>query len=87
MGSFFDPSLTIHSLPYKSYKYENVLKEQLLIAYLSKGAVTISEVADMPIPDRKIILTTLRQVQDAIKRNAEERAESRKFRSSPGSKF
>jgi hypothetical protein len=79
--------LTIHNLPYKSYKYENVLKEQLLIAYLSKGAVTISEVADMPIPDRKIILTTLRQVQDAIKRNAEERAESRKFRSSPGSKF
>jgi hypothetical protein len=87
MESFFDPSLTIHNLPYKSYKYENVLKEQLLIAYLSKGAVTISEVADMPIPDRKIILSTLRQVQDAMKRNAEEQAERRRLKGTPGSKL
>lgn len=87
MESFFDPSLTIHNLPYKSYKYEQTLKEQLLIAYLSKGAVTISEVADMPIPDRKIILSTLRQVQDAVKRNAEERASRRQMRGSPGNKL
>lgn len=87
MESFFDPSLIIHNLPYKSYKYEQTLKEQLLIAYLSKGAVTISEVADMPIPDRKIILSTLRQVQDAVKRNAEERVSRRQMRGSPGNKL
>ena len=87
MESFFDPSLTIHNQPYKSYKYENVLKEQLLIAYLSKGAITVSEVADMPIPDRRIYLNTLRQLQDALKRDAEEKAERRRLKGSPGNKL
>ena len=49
----------VNGKPYHSYKYEQILKEQLLIAYLSKGAITITETDDMPINDRKILLTTI----------------------------
>lgn len=65
--------------PYKSYKYEQILKEQLLIAYLSKGAITITETDDMPINDRKILLNTLRQAEESRKKKIEEMQERRKF--------
>lgn len=60
--------------------YEEILKEQLLISYLSKGAVTISETNNMPINDRKIILTTLRQAEEAKKKHMEELREQSKVR-------
>lgn len=65
--------------PYNSYKYEQILKEQLLIAYLSKGAITITETDDMPINDRKILLNTLRQTEEARKKKIEELQEKRKM--------
>lgn len=62
----------INGKPYKSYQYEKVLKEKLLIAYLSKGAVTISELDDLPINDRKILLNTLRQAEEDRRKKMEE---------------
>ena len=62
----------IDGIPYSSYKYEQILKEQLLIAYLSKGAVTLSETSDLPINDRKILLTTLRKAEEERKKKLEE---------------
>lgn len=69
----------IDGIPYSSYKYEQILKEQLLIAYLSKGAVTLSETSDLPINDRKILLTTLRKAEEERKKKLEEIKEARKF--------
>ena len=62
----------INGKPYKAYQYEKILKEQLLIAYLSKGAITISETDTMPINDRKILLTTLRQAEEDRRKKIEE---------------
>lgn len=69
----------IDGIPYSSYKYEQILKEQLLIAYLSKGAVTLSETSDLPINDRKILLTTLRKAEEERKKKLEEMKEAKKF--------
>lgn len=69
----------VNGKPYHSYKYEQILKEQLLIAYLSKGAITVTETDDMPINDRKIILNTLRQTEEARKKKMEELREQRKM--------
>jgi hypothetical protein len=74
----------INGRPYSSYKYEQVLKEQLLIAYLSKGAVTLSETNDLPINDRKILLNTLRQVEEEEKKRIQEIKDARKYDSLRG---
>jgi hypothetical protein len=74
----------INGRPYSSYKYEQVLKEQLLIAYLSKGAVTLSETNDLPINDRKILLNTLRQVEEEKKKRIQEIKDARKYDSLRG---
>lgn len=61
--NFFDLPLIYKGRPYRYTQYEEILKEQLLITLLSKGGVTISETADMPIVDRKIILKTLQDIE------------------------
>lgn len=62
----------IKGQPYGVYMYDQILKEQLLIAYLSKGAITVSETNDMPIHDRKVLLATLQQAEEAKKKHLEE---------------
>lgn len=66
--------------PYAYYLYEEILKEQLLIAFLSKGAITITETDDMPIHDRKLLLGTLQQAEEAKKKKIEEMREAQKAR-------
>jgi hypothetical protein len=66
--------------PYKSYKYEQVLKEQLLLSYLSKGSISVEEVGRLPINDRKILLTTLRQAEEEKKKKIEQMREESKMR-------
>ena len=66
--------------PYNSYKYEQVLKEQLLLAYLSKGSISVEEVGRMPINDRKILLTTLRQAEEDKKKKIEQLKEEQKMK-------
>lgn len=69
----------IEGRPYNSVKYEQILKEQLLISYLSKGAVSISDTSQLPINDRKILLNTLKQVEETKKKRYEEMKESKKY--------
>ena len=71
--------MTIKGRPYNSVKYEDILKEQLLIAYLSKGAITITETNNMPINDRKTLLHTLQQAEEAKKKRMEEIKQSKKY--------
>lgn len=74
----------IDGKPYSSHRYEQVLKEQLLIASLSKGAITLSETSQLPINDRKILLNTLRQAKETEKKRIEEMREKRKLRNALG---
>lgn len=67
----------IEGKPLTVLKYESVLKEQLLIGILSKGAVTLSETNDLPVNDRRILLTTLQKAEDEKKRRLEEIRENR----------
>lgn len=69
----------IKGRPYSSLQYEDILKEQLLIAYLSKGAITITETSNMPINDRKILLHTLQQAEEAKRKHMEELKEKQKY--------
>ena len=75
INSFFDPALTDEQ---RFEKYEYILKEQLLIAYLSKGAITVTELNNMPIHDRKVLLNTLRQIEEDKKKKIAEMKEKRK---------
>ena len=46
-----------------------MLKEQLLIGVLSKGAVSLEDTNNLPINDRRILLNTLQKAEnDKIKR-------------------
>ena len=76
--------MIIDGQSYSFFRYEQILKEQLLIAFLAKGAVTLTETNDLPIHDRKIILDTLRQADEERKKKLEELEASRKFRRSFG---
>lgn len=69
----------INGQPYSFYKCDQILKEQLLIAYLSNGAITITETDKMPIHDRKVLLNTLRQAQEERKKQLEEMDRNRKL--------
>lgn len=77
--NFFDPCINVKGKPYSSYRYEQILREMLLICILSKGATTMEEVDRMPIPDRKVVLNTLRQVEDDKKRKIEEMKEAQRM--------
>ena len=77
IANFFEPRILIEGKPLTVLKYESVLKEQLLIGILSKGAVTLSETNDLPVNDRRILLTTLQKAEDEKKRRLEEIRENR----------
>lgn len=62
--NFFEPEKIINGKPYKVWKYEEVLKEQLLIGILSKGACPINVSNELPVNDRRILLSTLQQVEE-----------------------
>jgi predicted transposase YdaD len=70
----------IDGQPYSFYRYEQILKEQLLIAWLSKGAITVTETNDMPIHDRKLLLNTLRKAEEDRQKKLEELRQSRAYR-------
>lgn len=70
--SFFEPRILIKDKPLTVIKYEEVLKEQLLIGILSKGAVTLSETNDLPVNDRRILLTTLQKAEDEKRQRIED---------------
>lgn len=49
-----------------------MLKEQLLIGVLSKGAVSLEDTNNLPINDRRILLTTLQKAEDDKARRLED---------------
>ena len=62
----------IKGQPYSSWKYEQILKEQLLISYLSKGAISISDTNKLPINDRNVLLVTLKKIEEDKRKRMEE---------------
>lgn len=79
--SFFEPRILIKDKPLTVLKYEEVLKEQLLIGILSKGAVTLTETNDLPVNDRRILLKTLQDVEDEKRHKLEEIQQQRQSKS------
>jgi hypothetical protein len=56
-----------------------VLKEKLLISLLSKGAISVGDIDEMPIPDRKVYLTMLRQMVEERNKAREEATAKRRL--------
>lgn len=69
-----------------SWKYEEILREKLVIAWLSKGSITVSELDKMPINDRKVYLHELQRADDAKKKAIEEAREQVRQRQRFGKK-
>lgn len=78
MTNFFEPRILIEGKPLTTHKYEEVLKEQLLIGMLSEGAVTLSDTQDLPVNDRRILLTTLQRVKEERAERIRELREQKK---------
>lgn len=76
--NFFEPRILIENKPLTVLKYEEILKEQLLIGMLSEGAVTLSETNDLPVNDRRILLTTLQKVKEERAERIKEMREQRR---------
>ena len=72
MTTFFEQDVIINGKSYKAYKYEEVLKEQLLIGFLSDGVVSINDTNDLPVNDRRILLSTLQKIKDEERKYREE---------------
>ncbi len=72
MANFFEPDVIIEGKPLKVWKYEEVLREQLLIGLLSKGAATVDTTNDLPVNDRRILLTTLQDIETKKHKKLEE---------------
>lgn len=64
--------MIINGKPYKVWKYEEVLKEQLLIGFLSQGSCQPDFTNDLPVNDRRILLTTLQRVENEKAKKREE---------------
>ena len=64
--------MIINGKSYKAYKYEEVLKEQLLIGFLSDGIVSINDTNELPVNDRRILLSTLQKIKDEERKYREE---------------
>ena len=78
--SFFEPRILIEGKPLNVIKYEEILKEQLLIGILSKGAVPLDTTNDLPVNDRRILLTTLQKVEDEKRKRYEDLKQQRNSR-------
>lgn len=81
--NFFELDRIINGKPYKVWKYEEILKEQLLIGILSKGACPINVSNDLPVNDRRILLKTLQQVEEEKAKRLED---AKKLHSNNGKK-
>lgn len=66
---------------YKHHKYDEIIKEQVIISYLSKGAISVQELDEMSPYDRKLISDTLKEIKDA-----EMPANNKAFRKNPKSR-
>lgn len=75
--NFFEPELIIDNKLLKVHKYEEVLKEQLMIGILSKGAIGLSDTNNLPVNDRRILLTTLQKAEEAKAKRMEEIQQTR----------
>ena len=64
--------MMIEGRPYKVWRYQEVLKEQMLIGFLSQGAITLTETNDLPVNDRKILLNTLQKIDNEKSKRREE---------------
>lgn len=65
----------IDGISLSTRKFNDILDEQVTIALLSKGAITVSETNEMPPSDRRRILNMLMEIEQ---RNAEQLQKLRK---------
>lgn len=76
--SFFDPALTIDGKPYSVWKYEQIIKEEVYIMLLSEGGISINDLEERPINDRRLIMSALQQINETKKRTMEDARMRRK---------
>ena len=73
--------MIINGKPYSAWRYEEIIKEQILITFLSQGGISLNDTRNLPINDRRIILNTLRKVSEDKKKQYEEAKEKRRANS------
>ena len=56
--------MIINNQNLRTIKFNKILDDQLTIAILSKGAITINDTNNMPVSDRQRLLNTLIDVEN-----------------------
>lgn len=69
--NFFDLNINIKGKTLKHHKYDEIIKEQTMIAYATH--IPISDTDQITEYDRKLILETLKEIKEA-ESNAYEKA-------------
>lgn len=67
----------INGVPFKKYRFEEILREQMLICTLSKGAISIEDTNNLPISDRGFLLKNLYQMEEQRQKAIEEAANTK----------
>ena len=67
--SFFDPLLTSDGQPYARAKFKEIITEQVILSYLTKGGVTYGDTQQMTPYERQL-------AADAIQKFLKEQAEA-----------
>lgn len=56
--------MIINNQNLRTIKFNRILDDQLTIAILSKGAITINDTNNMPVSDRQRLLNTLIDIEN-----------------------
>lgn len=64
--------MTSDGQPYHRAKYKEIISEQVILGYLTKGGVTYQDSEEMTPYERKIALQTIKDLLEAQNRKQEE---------------
>lgn len=64
--------MTSDGQPYHRAKYKEIISEQVILGYLTKGGVTYQESEEMTPYERKIALQTIKDLLEAQNKKQEE---------------
>lgn len=65
MESFFDPNTEVDGRPLTHILYENILKDQVQIAYYSKGGISVEDTDALCPNDRNLIKESIIGIKQA----------------------
>ena len=64
LRNFFDQNIEINGKLLRHIKYDNIIKDQVTIAYISKGGISLEDSDYLSPYDRKLVIDTLAELKE-----------------------